>query len=66
MKKTCSEWTEADLDKLREYAANEASLYRTAAALRRTVAGIRTMARRQDILFKGQSRRSEADQAASP
>jgi len=44
-------WSEHDLKKLRDYAEDGASPYRTAAALNRTVAGVRSMAQRHGIRF---------------
>jgi len=44
-------WSETDLKKLRDYAEDGASPYRTAAALNRTVAGVRSMAQRHGIRF---------------
>jgi hypothetical protein len=44
-------WSENDLKKLKDYAEEGASPYRTAAALNRTVAGVRSMAQRHGIRF---------------
>ena len=44
-------WSEHDLKKLRDYAEDGASPYRTAAALNRPVAGVRSMAQRHGIRF---------------
>jgi len=44
-------WSDHDLKKLRDYAEDGASPYRTAAALNRTVAGVRSMAQRHGIRF---------------
>jgi len=53
-------WTDADIAKLREYATNGRSAYRIAAALGRSVAGIRTMAQRQHVVIKsGQALRTK-------
>jgi hypothetical protein len=44
-------WSENDLKKLKDYAEDGASPYRTAAALNRTVAGVRSMAQRHGNRF---------------
>lgn len=44
-------WSEHDLKKLKDYADAGASHYRTAAALNRTVSGVRSMAQRHGIRF---------------
>lgn len=44
-------WSEHDLQKLKNYADSGASHYRTAAALNRTVSGVRSMAQRHGIRF---------------
>lgn len=44
-------WSEYDLKKLKDYADAGASHYRTAAALNRTVSGVRSMAQRHGIRF---------------
>jgi hypothetical protein len=44
-------WSEHELKKLRDYADAGASHYRTAAALNRTVSGVRSMAQRHGIRF---------------
>jgi len=44
-------WSDDELKKLRDYADAGASHYRTAAALNRTVSGVRSMAQRHGIRF---------------
>jgi len=44
-------WSEDELKKLKDYADAGASHYRTAAALNRTVSGVRSMAQRHGIHF---------------
>jgi hypothetical protein len=50
-------WTDDEVQKLKTYAENGASLYRTAAALGRTASAVKTMAHRHAIYFK--SRRAK-------
>jgi hypothetical protein len=45
-------WTVADIDKLRDCAGNGYSIYRTAAALRRTVSGIRAKAAKEGLSLR--------------
>jgi hypothetical protein len=44
-------WSDDELKKLKDYADAGASHYRTAAALNRTVSGVRSMAQRHGIRF---------------
>jgi hypothetical protein len=60
-RKISAPWTESDIQKLTEYASSGASPFRTAAALHRTVASVRSMAQRCGILFTtNQQRRASA------
>lgn len=59
-------WSEYDLKKLRDYADAGASHYRTAAALNRTVSGVRSMAQRHGIRFAStKAARNAAHQTTS-
>jgi hypothetical protein len=49
MRRTKVSWTENDFQRLRDYAANGYSAYRIAAALKRTVASVRTMSQRLGV-----------------
>jgi hypothetical protein len=59
-------WTEHDLKKLKDYADAGASHYRTAAALNRTVSGVRSMAQRHGIRFVSTKAARNAARNATP
>jgi len=59
-------WSEHDLKKLRDYADAGASHYRTAAALNRTVSGVRSMAQRHGIRFTSPKTARLAAREATP
>jgi len=52
-------WTETELQKLRAYADGGCSAYRIAAALNRSVAGVRTMAARRGIAISNFNEREK-------
>jgi hypothetical protein len=58
-------WTEDDLKTLRLYAEQGRSVYRIAAALNRTVAGVRSTAQRHSISIGSGQRASRAFRAAN-
>lgn len=58
-------WTDDDLKTLRLYAEQGRSIYRIAAALNRTVAGVRSTAQRNGISIRGGQQASRAFRATS-
>lgn len=58
-------WTEDDLRTLRLYAEQGRSIYRIAAALNRTVPGVRSMAQRHGISIRSGQEVSRAFKAAN-
>lgn len=58
-------WTEDDLRILRLYAQQGRSVYRIAAALGRTVSGVRSMAQRHGISIRSGQEMSRAFKAAN-
>jgi len=59
-------WSEYELKKLKDYADAGASHYRTAAALNRTVSGVRSMAQRHGIRFISPKAARHAAREATP
>jgi len=57
-------WSEADLERLRTYASEGRSVYRIAAALRRSVAAVRTMAQRVDVQISNNKQRLARERIA--
>jgi hypothetical protein len=58
-------WTDDDLKTLRLYAEQGRSVYRIAAALNRTVAGVRSTAQRRGIAIHGGRNASNAFKAST-
>jgi hypothetical protein len=56
-RKISAPWAQSDIQKLTEYTRSGASPFRTAAALHRTVASVRSMAQRLGLRFETNQQR---------